>query len=91
VGKVVLSIVQSLDGYIVRENGEIDWLWDSSEKDYGFKEFFHSIDTVFLGRKTYDHIFQLADEFPYKMKDVYVVSNERKGHDGFSTYLQLNI
>ncbi|RDY70227.1 dihydrofolate reductase [Halobacillus trueperi] len=87
-GKVILFIAQSADGYIAREDGSIDWLRDDPEEDYGYEEFFHTIDTVFLGRKTYDHIFELAEEFPYKMKDVYVVSNSREGHDEYATYLQ---
>lgn len=87
-GKVILYIAQSLDGYIARENGSIDWLWDDGVDDYRFHKFYQSIDTVILGRKTYDHIFELADEFPYKTKDVYVVSDNREGHDDYATYLQ---
>lgn len=87
-GKIILNILQSLDGFIARENGEIDWIWDDTEEDYGFDSFFQTVDTVFLGRKTYDHIFQLTDEFPYKKKDVYVVSDHKEGHDEYSTYLQ---
>ncbi|MGP4061902.1 dihydrofolate reductase family protein [Halobacillus sp. H74] len=86
--KVVLYIERAPDGYIERENGEFDWLWSDSEEGYGFQSFFSSIDTVFLGRKTYEQIFELADEFPFKTKDVYVVSNEREVVDDFATYIQ---
>ncbi|WP_181349284.1 dihydrofolate reductase family protein [Thalassobacillus sp. CUG 92003] len=85
-GKVVLFIAMSLDGYISRENGDIDWLWQ--EKDYGYSPFIETIDTVFLGRHTYEQIFQMTDEFPYKQKDVYVVSNVQEGSDQYATYLQ---
>ncbi len=46
----------SLDGFIARKDGALDWLkpFDESGEDYGFNEFFASIDTVLLGRKTYD-------------------------------------
>ncbi|MBH0228661.1 dihydrofolate reductase family protein [Halobacillus yeomjeoni] len=85
-GKVVLYIAQSLDGYISRENGDIDWLRD--DQDYGFDTFFESVNTVIMGRKTYEHIFELAEEFPYKNKDVYVVSRMKEGYDEYATYIQ---
>lgn len=85
-GKIILYIAQSLDGYISRENGEIDWLWD--DRDYGFEGFLQTIDTVVLGRKTYEQIFELAEEFPYKTKDVYVVSQVEEGYDQYATFIQ---
>lgn len=46
----------SLDGFIARKDGSLDWLkpFDESGENYGFDEFFASVDTVLLGRKTYD-------------------------------------
>ncbi|ARI78158.1 dihydrofolate reductase family protein [Halobacillus mangrovi] len=85
-GKVVLYIAQSLDGYIARENGDIDWLWD--DRDYGYDDFINTIDTVILGRKTYEQLFELTDEFPYHSKDVYVVSETMEGHDDYATFVQ---
>ncbi|MFG6116316.1 dihydrofolate reductase family protein [Halobacillus sp. MO56] len=85
-GKVVLYIAQSVDGYIARENGAIDWLWD--DQDYDYEKFITTIDTVILGRKTYEQIFQLTDQFPYRSKDVYVVSNMQEGSDEYATFIQ---
>jgi dihydrofolate reductase len=78
--KVILYIAASVDGYIARENGEIDWLEEAGSKgegDSGYGEFYNTIDTVLLGRKTYDHVLVLANEFPYKDKTCYVFSNEQ--------------
>ncbi|KHE72340.1 dihydrofolate reductase family protein [Halobacillus sp. BBL2006] len=85
-GKVILYIAQSLDGYIARENGDIDWLWD--DQDYGYEDFINTIDTVILGRKTYEQLFELAEEFPYQSKDVYVVSQSKEGQDSYATFVQ---
>jgi dihydrofolate reductase len=54
--KVILALAVSLDGYIARENGDVDWLkmQDLSEAADEAKEFFASIDTVFFGRATYE-------------------------------------
>lgn len=49
-------IATSLDGYIARPDGGIDWL-DTVQvegEDYGFKAFFESVDLLVLGRNTYD-------------------------------------
>jgi dihydrofolate reductase len=49
--KIILALAVSLDGYIARENGEVDWLkmQDLSEAADESKEFFASIDTIFSG------------------------------------------
>src|SRR5215471_15197604 len=50
--KVVLGLGISLDGYIARRDGSVDFLF--MPKDYSMADFFANIDTAFMGRKTYD-------------------------------------
>ena len=50
--KVILGVAVSLDGFIEGPNGEYDWCF--TDQDYGLKEFFKRIDTIFVGRKTYE-------------------------------------
>ena len=50
--KVVLGLGISLDGYIARKNGAVDWL--SMDWDYDWTAFFKTIDVVLMGRKTWD-------------------------------------
>ncbi len=50
--KVILGVAVSLDGFIEGSNGEYDWCF--TDQDYGLKEFFKRIDTIFVGRKTYE-------------------------------------
>ena len=59
-----LYIAASLDGYIAGPNGEIDWLDAGGDLDYGYREFYDSIDTTLMGRATYE-ITQTVEEFPY--------------------------
>jgi dihydrofolate reductase len=78
VRKIILFIATSLDGYIARENGDIDWLF--SDQDYGYHKFYDSIDTVLLGGKTFRQVMGFGGDFPYATKNCYVfthdVSNE---------------
>lgn len=57
--KVILFIAMSLDGYIAREDDSVDWL-DSIEGsgDNGYKVFYNTVDTLIMGRRTYDWVFQ---------------------------------
>jgi dihydrofolate reductase len=61
--KVILFIASSLDGYIARQSGDIDWLF--TDQDYGYSESFASVDTILMGRKTYKQVFTFG-EYPYK-------------------------
>ncbi|TDU90651.1 dihydrofolate reductase [Kribbella voronezhensis] len=69
-------IATSLDGFIARPDGSIDWLTDPAEKpgDTGYQEFMAVIDTVVLGRKTYETVLGF-DFWPYEGKQVEVLSS----------------
>lgn len=58
-----LYITSSIDGYIARKNGEVDWLF--TEGDYGYADFASSIDTVVMGGATYRQVLTFGD-WPYQ-------------------------
>lgn len=85
---LVLYIATSLDGYIARENGEIDWLYEAEgEGDNGYSEFYESIETVLMGNTTYEHTLELADQFPYLGKKCYVFSRSERQPNPHVTYI----
>ncbi len=75
--KVVLFIASSLDGFIARPDGGIDWLF--SDADYGYAAFFDSIDTVVMGRKTYELSLSFGPPYVYQGKASYVFSRTKAG------------
>jgi len=81
--KVVLYIAQSLDGYIAREDNDISWLSvvEHDNEDYGYDDFIKTVDTVFMGRKTYEKVLTFGVEFPHKGRTCYVLSKTLKGAD----------
>jgi dihydrofolate reductase len=50
--KLILSVAVSLDGFIEGPNGEYDWC--VIDPNHSFEEFFKRLDTIFIGRKTYE-------------------------------------
>ena len=50
--KVILGLAVSLDGFIEGPKGEYDWCL--TDQDYGLTEFFKRIDSIFVGRKSYE-------------------------------------
>lgn len=67
----------SLDGFIARPNGDLDWLMgegggDSTE--YGYNEFIAGIDTIVMGRRTFEKVLTF-DKWYYGNKHVAVLSN----------------
>lgn len=76
--KVIAYIASSLDGYIARENGDVDWLPESSESSYD--AFYKSIDTVIMGKTTYDQVLTFG-EYPYKDKKSFVFTRTSGNDD----------
>jgi dihydrofolate reductase len=53
--KIVTYIAVSADGYIARPDGDLEWLNRRPRTiDYGIKKFYSTIDTILMGRSTYD-------------------------------------
>ncbi len=75
--KIQLYIAASLDGYIARRDGSIDWLSivEKAGEDYGYSEFVKSIDTTLMGYQTYAQVLTFG-EFPYNDKQNYVFSRQ---------------
>jgi len=59
--KVILNLAVSLDGFIEGPNGEFDWCL--SDQDYGMAEFFFDTDTIFIGRKSYELVAGMEDQY----------------------------
>lgn len=74
--KLVLFIATSLDGYIARKDDSLDWLFRvEGEGDNGYSKFYETVDTILIGRRTYDWIMEHEKgDFPYKNKECYVFS-----------------
>jgi dihydrofolate reductase len=60
-------IAQSLDGFIARPDGDIDWLLarDTSREDHGYTQFMARIDAIVMGRGTYEKVVEF-DPWPYE-------------------------
>jgi dihydrofolate reductase len=81
--QVVLYIATSLDGYIATEDHDLRFLSavESPEEDYGYNEFIRTVDTVVMGRKTYDKVLTFGIDFPHRGRKCYVLSRSRTGTD----------
>ncbi len=78
--KIRLFIATSLDGFIARENGSLDWLLNipnPSQTDHGYNEMIENTDVIVMGRKTYDVILGFGIEWPYENCKTFVVTWKR--------------
>jgi dihydrofolate reductase len=77
--KASVFIATSLDGFIARANGDLNWLTEaqsaSTEQDYGYQEFMDTVDTIVLGRNTFEPVLTF-DTWPYGGKKVVVLSSK---------------
>lgn len=70
-------IATSVDGFIARPDGGLDWLGlvAADGEDYGYTAFFTTVDTLVIGRKTYETALGF-DAWPYVGKRVVVLTHE---------------
>ena len=79
-GKIILYIASSLDGYIAKENGSVGWL--PKIDSFFYDQFYKTINSVILGNNTYQQVLTFG-EYPYKDKKSYVFTRNKNqtNHD----------
>lgn len=65
----------SVDGFIARPNGGLDWLPDDCE-EHGYEEFMSTVDALVIGRNTYEIVLAFG-AWPYDKKPVFVLSTQK--------------
>jgi len=81
-----LFIATSLDGYIAKPNDDLSFLKivEKQGEDYGYAAFTANIDTIILGRKTYDYVVREIGPAHYENgeRDVYVITRTERPDRG---------
>src|SRR5947209_13185276 len=77
--KVTFRVANSLDNYIAGKDGAIDWILSGEETASAMADFWKTIDTVVIGRKTYEPVLKSGTPFPtYPGVKNYVLSRTLK-------------
>ena len=71
--KASVFVGTSLDGFIARMNGGLDWLPAGGGEPHGYIEFMASVDALVIGRNTYEIVLAF-ETWPYGEKPVFVLS-----------------
>ena len=84
--KISLFIATSLDGYIAKLNDDLSFLKlvEKEGEDYGYAEFTGTIDTLIIGRRTYDYVLKEigASHYDNGERDVYVITRTERPQVG---------
>ncbi len=71
---VSVFVGASVDGFIARSNGDLDWLPAGGGEPHGYDEFMASVDALVIGRKTFETVLAF-EAWPYGDKRVVVLSS----------------
>jgi len=87
-GKITCYIAMSLDGYIAREDGNVDWLPAiRDDEDYGYYDFLSTIDGIVVGNSTYEQFIK-GQAYPFGNRPCYVFSYEEEESSGNVQYIR---
>lgn len=90
--EILVFIAGSLDGFIAKENDDLQWLEETEgEGDNGYGDMYQTIDTVIMGKRTYDYILEQLKPFPYPDKKCYVFSTTQTGENEHVTFIQEDV
>ncbi|MBP0904256.1 dihydrofolate reductase family protein [Mariniflexile gromovii] len=80
--KLSLFIATSIDGYIAKPNDDLSFLKlvEKEGEDYGYSKFTSTIDTIIIGRKTFDYVVKEigASHYDNGKRDVFVITRTKK-------------
>ena len=88
--KLILYISCSLDGYIAGPNDDLSFLnpMQLEGEDYGYQAFVDMVDTVIVGRRTYDWVVNQGYDFPHTDKECYILTSQPRPNQGSLTFYQ---
>jgi dihydrofolate reductase len=91
--KLILYIAMSIDGYIANKNDDLSFLSivEQEGEDYGYNEFQKTIDTIIIGRKTFDKVISMRFDYPHTDKKVYIITRTPKTEIGTFNYYTGNL
>ena len=92
--KIILYIAASIDQRIAEPDGSIEWLNEfpiNEEMNYGYKEFFSSIDTILMGGRSWRELSSMDAMDAYANKTVYVVSHHDWGEKRNIKFITENV
>lgn len=72
--KASVFIATSVDGFIARADGALDWLPAGGGEEHGYEAFISTVDALVVGRNTFETVLTF-DTWPYGEKPVYVLSS----------------
>ena len=81
IAKISVLVASSLEGFIARKDGSIDWIRNSIERfpsnqDTGYQIFFESIDIIVMGRNTFETVMTI-DKWSYENNPVTVLTSKK--------------
>ena len=91
--KVIVYIASSLDGYIAKPNDDLSFLSivQNEEEDYGYADFVSTVDTVIMGRRTYDWIMKQVPVFPHADTNTYIITRTPRPATGKTNFYSGNL
>jgi len=91
--KVILYIAMSLDGYIASPDNGLEFLSMVEEKDqdYSYKDFVNTVDTVIVGRKSYEKVLSMGMDYPLSNKDLYIITRTPRPAVGSTKFYTGNL
>src|SRR5215475_2620442 len=73
---ISVFIGTSVDGFIARPNGDLDFLPADGGEPHGYEEFIADIDALVIGRKTFETVLAFPS-WPYGKKRIIILSSRR--------------
>lgn len=73
--KTSVFVGVSVDGFLARPGGELDFLDSGGDEPHGYDEFIATVDTIVIGRKTFETVLGF-DSWPYGEKPIVILSGQ---------------
>lgn len=86
--KVIVYIAASIDGFIAGPGGDLSFLTsvEKEGEDYGYAAFVATVDTVIVGKNTYDKVLSMGYPFPHADKESYIITRTERPTEGTTRF-----